>query len=271
MKNKTTWIVLGITLFCFCCACVGVTLAGLWIFPVRSDNGAQNPVDTGQKNNETNGSFFLDDVNKVPPAEILEEIAFFGTGGDVSCEPDSNLSIFGSEKVEAYEKALVHACGWEMNERIALQIREPDGNIKNDEIVARAYYEGQSDPTVRFYLYFTQEGKHVVTLTGNSGSLSISVQVSRPSDPRMYMVEERQIVFYNLQPSETISLYAYRPNRPTSKVKFVGWKRYQADQDGGLVIAIDDPSLFYYAMGEVSGYLEDKNLIGVGITGTIFK
>lgn len=229
------------------------------------------PTQTSSNKNLGHESFSINTVDKVAPENILQEVAFFGSGGDTSCQPGSPFIILGSEKAELFQKALVQSCGWKLDEKIAVEIKGSDGGVESQEIIAKPLHEGGTEPTVRFFLYPAQKGTYEVTLSGASGNLLWSFQVSQPDQPRMYMVNQIQLVFYNLQPHENILLYAYSANYGTKKMEFMGWKSYQADSSGNLTVQIDAPDLFYYALGEASGYLEDKNRTGVGIDGSIFK
>jgi hypothetical protein len=54
-------------------------------------------------------------------------------------------------------------------------------------------------------------------------------------------------------------LRAYSVNGAARTINLEGWKEFQADSDGTLIVDIPDTFLVYFAIGEVSGYLRDED------------
>lgn len=214
--------------------------------------------------------FSLDSAVTVAPDNILEEVAYFGTGGPAVCEPDSPLFISAPKSAQVFQKAVVQTCGWELNENISVEITEPGGQVERDDVIATGLFGG-SEPTLRYPFYPAQAGQYKIIFIGSKGQLSANLDVVRPGSPQMYMVQGKQIVFYNLQPHEAVSLYAYAAHPEQQIMKLAGWKSYQADESGNISISIEDSQLYYFAFGENAGFLKDGNRTGSGTNGTIFK
>lgn len=65
---------------------------------------------------------------------------------------------------------------------------------------------------------------------------------------------------YSLESNENVMLFAYSVDGAAGTINLEGWEEFQADSDGTLIVDISDTSLVYYAVGEVSGYLQDEDM-----------
>jgi hypothetical protein len=208
--------------------------------------------------NEVN--FSLSNVNQVAPDAILQEVAFFGTGRVFTCAnvKTPTVTLVYPESPEPYKMTTVVACGWHDHEEISIEIKDPTGNVSTESQVSSKQFDDGPAGIVYGFVP-TMPGKYKITFIGQAEKASITIPVITPDGARMYSYHKTRLVFYYLQPNEKFTIYVYQ--RGENADLFVGWQNYQANQNGFLFVNIpDDYRLSYYAMGENSGYLTDKNV-----------
>jgi len=145
-------------------------------------------------------------------------------------------------------------CWWGNEETVSITVVFPDKSTVTDKIVISALTTGQGIPSAIYEIPRTpdmQVGQYQVMVDGISGHLETKIDVTMPSDPRLYSIGERFLVLYNFAPHEKVKLLAYSG-------KLVGWQQYQVDETGKLFINISDGSLEYYAVGEYSGQVANR-------------
>ena len=139
--------------------------------------------------------FSIQDANKIPPEDVLQEVSFGGQGGgDDTKMCDALTKIYSKPTLaSASVKAewLDHAggigiCGWRANETVSLTITFPDGSISretleayNTEGTAATFYDTPL-PSVN-----DQVGTYFYLFEGESGKVSHSINVYIPNEPRL--------------------------------------------------------------------------------------
>jgi hypothetical protein len=207
--------------------------------------------------------FLPSSANKTVPADVLEEISYFGGGGGAICAGEFKVPRIVSQPVDIELMYLqyVTSCGWGKNETITVTVKLPDGRIKQDFVTpdedSGIYYvkvplKQNIDAPV---------GQYTITLEGKSGKLTETARIREPSGPRLASIDDEHLLVFGYQPFETVRLlYYYGEN-------FSAWQEYQVDGAGVLQIQI--PKLnskvdFYFAIGEKSGEarLFQENILG---------
>jgi hypothetical protein len=200
------------------------------------------------------------DANKVSPNDVLDEVTYYSGGGrgstcEWATEPTLNiLSGFGAH--EWMDWILVDSCGWQENEIVTATVIYPDSTQASERVDAGTYgmFTYDIEPTRSM-----QPGAYTITIEGNSGYVEDSAEVIVPSSPRMYRVKGNWLVLYSFSPHENIRLFAYE-SVDFFTMRLIGWKQYQTDSTGQLMIQTPNQGYFYYADGEISGLVRNSEM-----------
>jgi hypothetical protein len=203
-------------------------------------------------------------ANQVPPDDVLNEVTYYGGGGrgstcEGATEPILNI-LSGLGPHEWMDLILVDSCGWQENEIVTATLIYPDSSQASERVDAGLGFFGYDIQPTRSM----QPGTYRIIMEGNSGYVEDSAEVSVPASPRMYRVEGNWLVLYSFSPHENIRLLAYEPV-DFFTMRLVGWKGYQTDANGQLMIHAPAQGYLYYAVGEISGLVKNSEFGSPGL------
>lgn len=201
--------------------------------------------------------FDLKSANKVPPADIINQISFSGQGGGDLCKASSYPSpVIVSDPIPTQELMVysyMAACGWGKNEKLTGSVKFPNGQIQNFSVVAEVssksylgiirFRPGVNDPI----------GKYTLTITGNSKSVQASANYTSPKGAHLYKLDSNHLLLYGFSPSESARFFFYA-SKDKSLLK--GWQEYITGADGRLEIQTSmkiEESDFFVATGKKTG------------------
>jgi hypothetical protein len=204
------------------------------------------------------GTFSPYNANSVAPEAILEEVGYFATGGPTTCFTASEPQVQDMpENVVWFQTFALITCGWTDGEEVNVTLIDPSGNSVSERSVARMDTMDIS-PGVMYFITPSSVGQYQFIFEGDSTTLNITIPVYKPFSPRMYVSNDKnQVVLYSLSSKKNISLFAYSTDTVAGKLNFSAWQKFQADTDGTLVIDIPDSNFTYFAVGDVTGYLQE--------------
>jgi hypothetical protein len=217
--------------------------------PVANQGGSTTSTET---------EFDPSNANQVPPEDVLGEVTYFSGGGWGSvCEGATNptLVILPSSSTTHEWMASIYfeSCGWKSDETVTVTVIFPDSSRMSEDLTA-------GGGTILYEIKPTRSmppGKYTIRVEGVSGHVEDTTTVIVPSPPRMYSIEENWLVLYNFSPNEEIRLFAYEPGA-SDTMHLTGWKQYRADSSGKLEIQIPGKGAVYYAVGDISGLVNDS-------------
>jgi hypothetical protein len=198
--------------------------------------------------------------NHTSPQDVLNEVSFFGIGGNSSCRQSfysqPALELFYSSSPQDWMSSIVIlACGWQPDEHVQMTIILPSGQIDIEDYIAKVDEFGMSN---FFYAYLPSlsdpQGRYTFIAQGDtSGSTQISVEVTIPSGPRMFWAYQDQgLILYNFQPDEHVRLFRFGQDG-----KLDAWQEYYTDPNGRLLVKPDAPpdnhTVYYIVLGDQSG------------------
>lgn len=206
--------------------------------------------------------FNLNSANRILPANILQEVAFFGTGGEPTHCIDIRPGNLKAEKLtvskaELYKEIEIVSCGWKRNDQITVTITDPSGAIRRGQGKAQIWGIGDSG-FVAVEMYVDMVGTYKFSFQGPSGKFDWSVSVTRPKGARFHSLAPDKLVFYGLRPNENIKLFAYAGDFNAQKLVFKGHLSFQANAQGDLIVQASS-DYYYFAIGDLSGNLDDGN------------
>lgn len=196
-------------------------------------------------------TFRLQDMNTILPEDIIQETGYFGgMGGGGSCYQQLNYSSpqleAETQDVEVMNQVSFSICGLRENENIKVSIQNPHGAIKQYNI------NSQKDDSPQAWAHFEYvpdyqdlTGNYKVIFEGTGWKLTGIMNVLEAPAPRLYR-NENQLIFHKFNPKEQVRLFIY------NEQKLLGWKAYQMDEHGELVLTTDENENFV-ALGDISG------------------
>src|SRR6266498_818399 len=259
MKSKSLWILTGLTLV-VSSACILFT----------SDNSPKSePTATPYALNSIRDkiipqeNFSADHANTVPPDEILNEIGYFGRGGGGPswyCMEEGKLVSYSEPTIlldpvdtELMLESVFVTCGWSRFGGLIGTITYPDGRIETHKLRSNLLGTGilSFTPTLS-----DPEGIYQFEISDKRTSLESNAYFRFPSVPRLYELNDTQLLFYNFLPGESVRLFSYAPNDPEnpSRWDFVSWQEYMMGQNGSLLV--NAPVENYYFVAVDSSGLE---------------
>lgn len=201
-----------------------------------------------------------EDLNPVPPDDIIQEIGFFGGlgGGGSLCDmydyQSPTFAYFADRPYEWMHDVSVTICGLTVGEEVQIVVILPNGEtVRDTAIVRQTESEDVGELSYDYMpLVYDPVGDYTVTFTGNTWVLEYPFIVIEPSDARLYL-HESKLLLINFSPNEIVRLFVYgTPNSNNSKL--IGWKEFQVNDGGDLVLNIEDRDS-YVVIGELSGQL----------------
>jgi hypothetical protein len=196
----------------------------------------------------------LDNLNRIPPPDVLEEVYFFsgGAGGGEGCELEENYPspTLGSAPDTAEKMQLIEivTCGWSPDEKIEIFASHPDGTIVKQELETDSHGELWFQYVV---VWEEKAGIYVFSFRSQGTKLEHHVKVTDPVGPHLYLSEDK-LYFYQFSSSERVRLFLY----DSSRDKLIGWNELKTSNEGNLVVNIPanvDYSVQYVAVGDNSG------------------
>jgi len=210
-------------------------------------------------------------LQRTVPNDIIEEVMFYGTGGDPGpwdAEPYPSptlVDVFG-DSLELPGLPSFLTCGWQRDEIIRIEITFPDGRV--EVIEEQAYYEKLvlNNACVKLWIwnfYLGLEaplGEYKVKFIGIDGVVDTTFYAIDRRSSGMYLevdgkigdrvlfssmeFEENQKVSVYLQglnPNERVRLFVYeevkiRNSETGADYHLVGWLEFLANSDGILFI-----------------------------------
>lgn len=220
------------------------------------------------------GDFRLNSANPVLPDSVLDEVAYFSQGGDGSClfTPPGKLEMDQPpQSAELYESLAISSCGWNPGDLVTVTVTDPVGMVTQKQQEAN---QGMGESAwAAAWLYPTLPGEYMFSFQGPGGQVDFRLPVFVADGPRLFsMRNDNVLMLYHLQPNERVTILAYQPKQEGIEdlISFVGSQDFYADDKGFLVVRIPNDFLLYFAIGEVSGNLEDSNGF-MPLRGSIFK
>jgi hypothetical protein len=231
------------------------------------------------------GGLTPNDLNTVPPEDILNEVAYFsgaGGGGGFHCNQYTEPEMIVVAQVEYKKTFDVVMCQLPLEE-VELKITQPDGAVVFEQSgVPVTDLEGT-------YLLFSFDisldlplGIYTVSASSASWNDTAVFEVVEPVEPQMYYERDpARLLLLAFRPNETVKLLVYQESelritdsKGWNVASFVGWKEYQVDSSGRLDILIDrdsfsgelehTPRVYYVAIGNISGNVtvsQDQNTL----------
>lgn len=213
----------------------------------------------------TDQDLFLtqDDLNLVPPNDIIQEIGFFGGlgGGGSACDfYDYQIPTFthlADRPFEWMQNVSVTICGLNIGEEVQVVVNLPNGTAVSDTtIVRQTETENIGELSYDYMpLVYDPIGEYTIKFTGNTWALDYPFTVIEPPDARLYLYES-QLLLINFSPNENVRLFVYSTSN-SNNLRLVGWKEFQVNDDGDLILNIENRDS-YVVIGEFSGQLGDQ-------------
>lgn len=279
---KTILAVEVVAILCVCCACAGIALkpdlltsflpvevapinpffnptlspGAKPITPITTVNipetEATSPaVPGGGLPSTPADSFAPDSAHELAPPDVLEEISFYGTGGNLDpaeasqqpfCagnyqQPAIFLDMDDGELMQVME---LKTCGWPAGEALQGTVIYPDGRLVRQKVMVNdcgcAVLSHAAD-------LLAPEGVYTFQLSNPAGiTLTTNTLLQQPAVPRIYALTDDLLLFYNFLPNETVRLFMYSFSRQaacgdTGRCWVLqGWQEFQLGADGSLLI-----------------------------------
>lgn len=230
-----------------------------------------NPASSPKPTTSSNANFDLSTSNPIPPADILEEVTYYGQGAG-NCPktsyPIPEIVGVTGDTILMMESTL-SACGWEENEVLTGNVIYPNGRTFVYSVKTYKDFNGVGG-TLRFTPSINDPvGPYKLVLIGQYGSVEATIYYSKPKGPHIFYADENEIYLYGFSSSEEITLYCYDS---TGQIKdgdfvgvFLGWKEYKVDADGTLTINAPTNKCNFAVIGKKSGEVHLlRNLAGGG-------
>ena len=233
-------------------------------------NGERLREDTDTSEQPKIETFNLSNANQIAPDGILQEISFFtGGGGGAGCIDTYELpEVIGQDPPEGetflHQRVEIFLCGWQIDERVEISIKYPDGNDLIQEEIHGPY-------SMMHFFFKTNilndpPGQYEITFSGESGTTKHQLNIQKPTGPQFYWNDDGTLILYNFEPEETVSVFAYTktdriPPDPLSSVyELHAWQVFNVDQNGTLIIAPQFTTAisWYAVIGEISEQIVPK-------------
>jgi hypothetical protein len=253
------------------CLCLFLFLAGCGTTPTIIPTLRATPISHAATSTPKQDLTFSDkNINKIPPADVIREIAYFGMpgggGGPWCFDTDAGdatsptfMFDYGNDDhpLEIYNPVTIGVCGLPSEEKVKIEVKVPGGVTHNYQVTSTQLhgekYEAYFDYTPNLN---EPIGEHVLTFSGTGWSLQTTLHVIDADSARLYEVNKNKVIFYKFQPNEKVRLLLYKRalNSSDKKDILAGWKEYQMGKDGSLTIdvALEKGGRFI-AVGEISG------------------
>lgn len=183
--------------------------------------------------------FSLDAVDSIPAEDILLDVMHFDEGGpgdNSYCKDENDIpykyvepTLYEPEDVEFMFATFIKICGWVPNQTINVKIINPNGmsifeEYKTNDIGALgfSFAPDWGDPI----------GVYSFEISNENNTFFTNVLFYESNLPRIYYINEEQLLLKNFSVGETISLYVFKQEQDV-------WGEY--DPVEGWKLNIDKP------------------------------
>lgn len=197
--------------------------------------------------------FSPDDANKTPPEDILQEVAYYGSGGNPECINKSK-PIIDVDPGDFGIGSTMITCGWKPG-RLDGKITYPDGSVWQQSVIV----DELSFASLSFIpTDLSSEGLYKFEISGQGVTLRSNAEYKKPDFPVIYHFLDEHLVLKNFLPNEQIRLFAYictGENMFSACIyyKFIGWKEFTVNDRGDLTINLVDSDQYYFWVVTSSG------------------
>jgi len=213
-------------------------------------------------------------TQKTIPEDILKELSFFQGGGgegkdcsgDLVSEPAVSSRHQSITDVSVRQRLFVLTCGWQPNEKVKITLEFPDGSRINQ---FRWNQMADPDPAgnpegISLGVSFEKiieitdlPGTYQLLFEGESGSVAQEITVREMVKPKLFREPDGRILLFNFQPNEAIRFIAYQYSGQgqgqNSIVEFSNWDSFTVDENGMLLIELEEEFEKLGVIGESSG------------------
>ena len=243
--------------------------------------------------------FSVDNINTIPLKDVIQELSYFGGmgGGGPTCgdtvSPAFDLETSPQEEIQIFHPWATYICAVPTGETVRATVDMPSGVRRTYEFTTVVHSGTPQKKGEAFFSFIPDVrvgsvGIYRFLFQGNGWSLNTSIKVVMPSSAQLYLVDNDEyyfedlapkLIFYNFHPKEKVRLLAYgwndtgnMPSWMSGSIKLIGWKEYQVDDQGHLVVPIGKSygSMSYVAIGDVSGEVHSYTPEGIGIDGNVY-
>ena len=209
----------------------------------------------------------IQNLNRVLPEDIIQEIVFYGGaggGGEPGCWNDSyKTPKFLSTRnglSELMQQLVINVCGIPSNVDVSITVEMPNGETRQSKMTP----EKSNWPNEWFLIYEyiplvdDPVGNYRFTFSGQTWSLTYPISIIRPEKARLYLYES-ELFFLGFSPNENVRLMVYLLNEAKNQVleyhwDLYGWTNYKMDANGDYRIPLKNiKNTKYVAVGEISG------------------
>ncbi len=189
------------------------------------------------------GNFSTNGDNSVPPADVLEEVTYGGMGGGPTCLVAYPAPVMASSTKEAelVSVAELGTCGWKPGQRLTGKVTYPDGRTYVKEISVSEFQSDFGMAVLEFVpLISDPVGIYLFEITDGSVTFAAKVKFRLPDGPRLYKLNDQQLLFYNFTPQEKVRLFMYSCREGSSGYcelwGFSSWQKFQIGENGQLLV-----------------------------------
>lgn len=211
-------------------------------------------------------SLSLEDLNLNTPQDILEEVSYFGgMGGPWNpCWEENYQSPFIPENIYNNPKRIgfveIYVCGiYSYHENVDISVELPDDTLRYYQAHSIPVGNDSPDPEQKYMIRFYYEiepddpiGNYHFVFRGNGWILDKYFNVVDITYPSFIYHEGK--LFFKFQPNEKVRLFVYgmADNGP----KMIGWRYFQVDASGVLIVHTDYSDYYYSAVGDITGEVQ---------------
>jgi hypothetical protein len=253
-----------IIIFTICSLLLGA--CDLSSFTSLSSIQTENSSSNGQnfKHFDLNASpatYSLTESQGTTPKDVLREVDWSGgQGGFTTCAfyklSKGELKLLQDNPIDEAEwmtDIYTSSCGWKPGESVTATVTSPSGNITAWHMIANE--DGEMSGVIITNTFNTQPGKYFIENKGESGTLSQTIIIKTPTEPRLY-IEDNSLLLYNFSAFEQVRLLVYIPAKDRKGTLWDS-KEYITDGQGQLIIHIDKnntiTSAGFIIIGKTSG------------------
>lgn len=199
----------------------------------------------------------LEDLNTIPPENVLDEVSYFGGagGGGIRCTPSSEPTITTSPSIEYMQTLGILIC-LPQAEEVKVQItqdtgtqvfsesKSPDPGVKLDDNMTFVLINFKISPDV-------PTGTYKLTASTDNWNETQLLEIRGPSKPSFYIENNlNRLTLLSFRPNEKVRLFIYRESDTRNAgglswgtASLVGWKEYQVDARGKLELTMEPDAL----------------------------
>lgn len=183
-------------------------------------------------------SLSLDDLDAIPPKDIIQEIGFYGGlgGGGSQCQQEYQSPTFPGVATRTYEwmdEVSITICGLVVGEEVRVIAKLPNDTFEDSLVARQTEFVGNAEITYDFLpVVNSPVGEYVFTFIGNTWTLEYIAVVVEPPDARLYL-HESQLFLVNFPPNESVRVLVYGNDSRAIGRSLIGWKEYKVN-DGEI-------------------------------------